>query len=79
MAQEMITNYASKMDDAVSQAISNWWNGLTKEEILAYLADQPTITADTLRQLVANNNSVMAFDIRFMSANGMAQTDFHNK
>ncbi len=71
------TNYASKMDNVMSSAIKGWFNDLTKEELLAYIAEQPTITADTIRQFMANMDCVMAFDVRFSTHDTEAVTDFH--
>lgn len=73
------TNYASKMDNIATRAIKEWWMGLTKEEILAYLAEQPSITADALRDMLSNMNCVLAFDIRFSASTNDAVTDFHTK
>lgn len=71
--------YAPKMDEVVSEAMKKWWLGLSKDEILAYLAEQPTVTADTLREMMSGNNCVLAFDIRFDTAGTLASTDFHTK
>lgn len=74
-----VVNYESKMNNALSEAIADWWKSLTKEELLDYLREQPAITADVLRALIANNDSVLAFDIRFATAPMVAVTDFHTK
>ena len=77
MAQESMNGYAEKMNAIASEALTTWWENLTKEDILSYLADQPTITADVLRELIRNSDSVLAFDIRFSSEQNTAFTDFH--
>lgn len=79
MANMNITGsgYAEKMNNIASQALAEWWKSLSKEEILKYLSDQPQITADVLRQLIGNSNSVLSFDLRFDSASNQAVTDFH--
>lgn len=73
------SGYAHKMDNAVTNAMQNWWKSLSKEELLAYLADQPNVTADNIRDMIRNMNSVLAFDIRFSTASEDAVTDFHTK
>lgn len=70
------TSYESKLDVLVTRAAQDWWNGLTKEEILKYLADQKSVTADTLRAMIGNNNAILAFDIRFAANSCEAVADF---
>lgn len=70
-------NYAGKMDVLMTRALQEWWRGLTKEEILNYLAEQKCVTADDLRNMIGNNSAVLAFDVRFSSNNLEAVTDFH--
>jgi len=72
-------NYASKMDACMTKSMSEWFNGLSKEELLDYLAGQPAVTADTIREMLSTMNCVLAFDIRFSTASGEAVTDFHTK
>lgn len=72
------SGYAPKMDDVVSKAVKEWWQGLSKDEILAYLADQPTVTADTLREMMAGTDCVLAFGIRFSTSSNQADTDFRS-
>ena len=71
------TGYAPKMDEVVSKAMKDWWTNLTKDELLKYLADQPNVTADVLREMMAGTNCVLAFDIRFSTNTTSASTDFH--
>ena len=71
------TVYADKMNEAMTQAVMNWWKGLSKEEILCYIAEQPTITADHLRTMMANSEATLAFDIKFSTSSKVAATDFH--
>lgn len=71
--------YAPKMDNAVTAAMKDWWKGLSKEELLAYIQEQPSITADDIRNMMTNMNAVLAFDIRFSTMNNEAVTDFHIK
>lgn len=71
--------YAQKMNAVASKAFSEWWNSLTKEEILEYLLEQPTVTADNLRGMLANEQGMLAFDIQFSVASLEATTDFHTE
>lgn len=73
------STYASKMDAAVTEAMKNWWKGMSKEELLQYIAEQPSITADQIRSMMTNMNAVLAFDIRFSTRTADAATDFHTK
>lgn len=84
MADNFVINhdggsYASKMDNVLTQAVRGWWEGLSKEELLSYLAEQPTISADNIRAMIGNMNCVLAFDVRYSSASGDAATDFHRE
>lgn len=68
--------YVPKMDNALTAAIKQWWESLTKEEILKYLQDQPNITAEVLRNMLANENCVLSFGVSFSAAMQSAVTDF---
>lgn len=81
MAKEILSNgggYAPKMDTAVTKAISDWWNNLSKEELLAYLAEQPQVTADNIRNMLANEDCTLAFGMTFSAATCQAVTDFYS-
>lgn len=71
--------YAPKMDTATTKAISDWWNNLSKAELLEYLAEQPAVTADNIRNMLANENCTLAFGITFSAATMQAVTDFYTK
>lgn len=71
--------YAPKMDQGLTDAVSKWWSGLTKEELLQYLGEQPSVTADDLRRMLANENVTLAFGIHFATSNQSAVTDFHSQ
>lgn len=72
-----IGQYAQKMDEIATKALAEWWNGLSKEELLQYLADQPALTADELRKMLGSVNTTLAFDISFALTNQEAHTNFH--
>ena len=69
--------YAQQMDDQLSEAMRNWWNNLTKEDLLQYLAEQPHVTADYLRTMLANEQSAMAVGAVFSFSAQNATTNFH--
>ena len=72
------SEYAEKMNALATKAMQDWWNNLSKEQLLQYLADQPNLTADNIRQMLSSMNTVLAFDIK-LSLNTMeAKTDFHS-
>ena len=69
--------YAPKMDSYLTKAIEEWWKGLTKDEILDYLREQPTVTADILRNMLANENCKLSFGVSFSAATHQSVTDFY--
>lgn len=69
--------YAPKMDAVLTKAVEEWWNGLTKDELLEYLREQPNVTADNLRNMLANENCKLAFGISFSAATLQSVTDFY--
>ena len=71
--------YAPKMDQALTKAVSDWWNSLDKNEILDYLRDQPDVTADILRNMLANENCKLSFGISFSAATHQSVTDFYKE
>lgn len=70
-------DYAMKLDNMVSKTISDWWNNLSKEDILEYLAHQPDVTADKLRDMLANEQCVLNVGVAFDVGNSNATVDFH--
>lgn len=70
-------NYITKMDDYLKSVMNEWWKSLSKEEILTYLLQQPSITADHLRSMLANEQCMMMFEVKFAVANGDATANFH--
>ena len=57
--------YTSKMNEVLTEAMSKWWNTLTKEELLAYIADSPQITADVLRTILYNEELKLSVNAMF--------------
>lgn len=73
---ENVNEYATKLDKGFTQAVEAWWNGLSKHEVLTYLDEQPTITADQIREMLANENCTLSFGVQFSVASKEAYTDF---
>lgn len=69
--------YATKLDACLSKVVTEWWNGLSKNEILSYLASQEQVTADKLRQMLSNESCVINLGVAFSVAEGNAGVDFH--
>lgn len=68
--------FESKLNDFMTQAAANWWNNLTKQELLDYLAAQENLTADDIRTMFSTMNSNLTFDIDFSTASSRAKVDF---
>lgn len=69
--------YAPKMDMGMSECIAQWWKGLSKAELLNYIAEQPNITADDIRRILANESTVLEFGVQFATNTGDAVTNFY--
>lgn len=71
------SNYESKLNQAVSATMREWWDGLSKEDLLTYMAEQPQITADFIRQMLANENCVLGIGMMFSVTAKEARSNFH--
>lgn len=69
-------DYTTPINAMLRETMNQWWENLTKEQILAYLAEQPDITADHLRQILANEDFVMSFGVSFATSSHHAEVDF---
>lgn len=72
------SQYADKMDNMLKETVTQWWDGLSKEELLAYIAEQPSITADHIRTMFANEQVKLKFEVNFLVAAREASADFHS-
>lgn len=68
--------YSPKMIEAISNPVVDWWNNLTKEQILAFLAEQPNVTADFLRQILANAECELSFNVTFSTSSNKVNASF---
>lgn len=68
--------YSEKMDVSATEQFRGWWESLTKQELLAYLADSPEVTADTIRDFFKNSGVVLSFSVSFDSVSKQAHATF---
>lgn len=71
--------YAPKMDMALSQTVGDWWKGLTKIELLQYIHDQPGVTADDIRRMLANEGVTLEFGLKFSASSTDVVTNFYSE
>ncbi len=73
---EISGDYAEKMNSVLTDAFNNWWNSLTKEELLDWMMGQQSITADTIRDLFKNECCNLKIGAHFSLEQGRAVADF---
>lgn len=71
------SSYESKLDQIMAQSMQTWWESLSKEELLTYMMEQPQITADFIRQMMANENCVMGIGVKFSMNAKDAKANLH--
>lgn len=74
---EIRGNYQQRLDQQLSELVDKWWNTLSKEDLLEYIRDTRSITADQLRTLFRNENVHLRANFLFMTSNNQAQMDFN--
>jgi len=70
-------NYKERLDRKCSELIDEWWNTLSKDDLLEFIRDTKSITADQLRVLFKNENVQIRANFLFMTATNQAQLDFN--
>lgn len=70
-----MSTYSQKLNEALTAQLTAWWEGLSKEELLAYLAEQEDLTADGIREMLAAVNVNLDFGVDFSLANKTATVD----
>lgn len=70
-------DYATKMDNTLTDAVQAWWKGLSKKDLLHYISEQPDITADHIRNMLANEQCNLLFGVAFSLATLDAAADFN--
>lgn len=76
MAAENGSTYAPKLDEAMRKATTEWFDKLSKPELLQFLADRDDLTADMIRDMLKHEQVVLGFGIQYDLAGGKAQADF---
>lgn len=71
-----MNSFEQKMNEIMTHAYQEWWNGLTKEELLDYMAAQKDITADILRNMFSTLDINLSIDTMFSTSQAVAQVDF---
>lgn len=71
--------YEAKMNAGATEQLCNWWDNLTKTELLAYLADSPEVTADTLREFFKNSNTTLSISLSFDIVTKEARATFFER
>lgn len=79
MNEHEVNTYTQKINEQLTIAFTNWWNNLTKDEILDYLRNQPTVTADSLRSLMSETNTQLVFNACFDTNDNSASIDFNEE
>lgn len=72
-------NYQQRLDRQISTLIDQWWNNLSKDDLLEFLRDNKNITADMLRALFKEQNVVLYSDLAFSTRTNKAQVDFNGE
>ena len=73
---EINGDYEEKMNSVLTDAFNAWWNSLTKEELLNWMLEQQSITADAIRDLFKNEGCNLKVGAHFSLEQGKAVADF---
>ena len=65
-----------KLDESLTQQYAQWWNGLTKKELLEFIEHTPTFTAEMIREIFANTSLRLASLTSFDTKSLQIQSDF---
>lgn len=57
----MARQYQEKLDNRLTEVMDAWWLGLSKEELLEFMADLEDVTADSLRGILTEVDCTIAF------------------
>lgn len=70
--------YAEQLDKTLKDSVSNWWNQLSKEDLLQLIADRPQITADMIRDMFSTYNMTLGFAVQYNSTLSTATAQFED-
>lgn len=71
--------YLQKLNAALTEVQSNWWNSLSKEELLDFIRDNEHITADLLRSIFATQELVIVGKTSFNTDSAETAIDFNSR
>lgn len=72
-------NYQEKLSNVVQDSLNKWFKGLSKEELLQYIADRPAITADMLRDMMQSYDMTIGFGTMYNTVQGQTSVFFEQK
>lgn len=72
------TSYVDKLNGELTKAFKQWWESLSKEELLTYLLHQDSISADNIRDMLADENCAIQLITNFKAKEKQATADFQN-
>lgn len=71
--------YSEQLDKTLRDSVSNWWQQLSKEDLLQLIADRPQITADMIRDMFSTYNLTLGFAVQYNSNLSTATAQFEDK
>lgn len=73
---EDLQDYNYLLEETLRKGLGEWFQNLSKEQLLKFLADRKDITADTIRKMMANSSMALLFGTSYDTASGDAAADF---
>ena len=67
--------FQEKLNKQVNDALDQWWNSMSKDELLDYIKSQPQIDADYLRTMLKNEGIQIQFGTTYNAAEKTASTE----
>ncbi len=72
-------NYVASMNGGLTTSVNDWWEGLSKDNLLAFLQDNPEVSADMLRAMIAYANVTLTFNVTFNSTEKKSSVEFFSQ
>jgi len=70
------TGYARRMEPIMRKAMMEYYNSLSKEELLEYMRDQPGITADIIRGMLGSVRAQLYFGVTLDTSRKVTNVSF---
>lgn len=67
-------SFQDKLNENIKRATMEWWNSMSKSELLEYLGTQEQVTADYLRTMLANEGICIQFGATYNCNETTAET-----